>query len=777
MEITGIASSAEPWFHHYNRDAAEQYIIMLEQVANTGPSLRVFDMINYTEKTVTIEDSIRYFARNQDSTTTVATGDSVRTYKASGETQIDLTISGVAGSLEVVVQTAPDSSGSPGAWTTRATLTSNGSSTVTMEDWIRVNVTVAGTGTFNLIGVYQSLDYLSNTTDGQGFQAQTIADYTLIANNSVTTRMIPDPASVTTYGPAQKWADLPRVNETVASYLDGLAAGTTWVNTDTGAGTDDVWKVQPDDGTKDAYYYAKLLDDTASVWEWEETSDPSFSNEFEEATMPYQLVRNADGTFTLSPATWSDRETGDPTIVPNPDFVGTTVEALTFYRDRLGFVAGETVYFSGQGAYFNMWPKSATQVIDSDPFGLAASSGMVSLLKHAVPFRRALFLTAGSTQFEVSGDNLFTPARAAIDYSTAYDMETSVRPLALGDTLYFLSTSGERTLMYEYYYDDASLSNTANEVTTHVRGYIPDGAKWMSGDPTQTMVLVAVDDGTIQELYNYNYYWRGREKVQESWHKWRFQSDTEILYMAHIDEPVLTLVLRRTSGEVYVETIDLSTNDITTDDPYNVRLDQRSYLSGGTYDSGTDLTTFTLSWEHDDDTGNIIAIASNDFAAGIAGNALVVALSSTNTLTVEGDYSAGAVIIGRLYDHEVELSTMYWRADVQKNITDGRLQLKEMILDFEDTAEFEVEVTPEQRTASTYKFNGASDGGALTIGSVSVVSRGTFRFPIRCQNEKATIKIKNNSYTPSRIVSGVWRGFYNEYSRQEQTPRRIRPAY
>ena len=773
MEITGYQSGATPWFHHYNRDGSEQYIVSVEQITNSDPVIRVFDVVNYTEKTVTILDSVHVFADEQDSTTTV-TGTGIRTYKASGETQIDLTISGVAGGLTVQVQTAPDSSGVPGSWTTRATLTTNGTSTVTMEEWLRVNVTVAGTGTFVLTGTYQSLDYLANTTDGMGFSAVTISDYTLIANNSVTTSMRADPTAVTTFGPAQAWSHLPRVQETVSNYLKGYAAGATWVAGDTGANTNDVWKVSPDNATKDQYYWAKLLDDSASVWEWEETADPNFSNTIDPFTMPYQLVRLANGNFEFGPATWNDRETGDPVVVPNPDFIGDTVTCLTFYRDRLGIISGETAYFSAQGDYFNMFALSALDVIDTDPFGLVASSGRVSLIKRVANFRRSLFLTAASTQFEVSGDVLFTPSRAAMDYSTSYDVETAFNPIALGDTLFFASTVGERTLIFEYFYDEASVSNTANEVTTHSRGYIPDGAKWMTGDPTQNHLILAVDDGTVEELYFYSFYWTNREKQMESFHKWVFQSDTEILYMAHIDEPILTLVLRRTSGEVYIETIDLSTNDIQTLDPsYNVRLDQRTYLNTGSYNAGNDETTFTLPWEHDSDTGNIIAIASSDYAAGTAGLALDVTLSSTNTVTVPGDYSAGNVIFGRLYDSEVTLSTIYWRADEQRNKTDGRLQLKDMTLDFEDTAEFEVEVTPEARTALQYEMNGNSIGGALTFGSVSIVERGTFRFPIRTENLKATIVIKNNSYTPSRITSATWRGFYNEYTAQETTPRRM----
>ena len=44
--------------------------------------------------------------------------------------------------------------------------------------------------------------------------------------------------------------------------------------------------------------------------------------------MPIQLVRQANGTFLVSQATWENAEVGDDLTNPNPSFVGKTVNQL-----------------------------------------------------------------------------------------------------------------------------------------------------------------------------------------------------------------------------------------------------------------------------------------------------------------------------------------------------------------------------------------------------------------------------------------------------------------
>ena len=56
--------------------------------------------------------------------------------------------------------------------------------------------------------------------------------------------------------------------------------------------------------------------------DWEECAKPGRNIEFDKGTMPIQLVRQANGTFLVSQASWENAEVGDDLTNPNPSFVG-----------------------------------------------------------------------------------------------------------------------------------------------------------------------------------------------------------------------------------------------------------------------------------------------------------------------------------------------------------------------------------------------------------------------------------------------------------------------
>ena len=49
---------------------------------------------------------------------------------------------------------------------------------------------------------------------------------------------------------------------------------------------------------------------------WEETIKPETRTTIDNTTMPYQLVRQADTTFKVSPVNWGQRDVGDETTSP-----------------------------------------------------------------------------------------------------------------------------------------------------------------------------------------------------------------------------------------------------------------------------------------------------------------------------------------------------------------------------------------------------------------------------------------------------------------------------
>ena len=95
--------------------------------------------------------------------------------------------------------------------------------------------------------------------------------------------------------------------------------------------------------------YVEFITDGGATYgtgTWEESNAWEITYELDPQTLPHQLVRQADGSFTFGPITWEDRLIGDLTTNPNPSFVGTTIKNVFFYRNRLGFLANESVILS-----------------------------------------------------------------------------------------------------------------------------------------------------------------------------------------------------------------------------------------------------------------------------------------------------------------------------------------------------------------------------------------------------------------------------------------------
>lgn len=178
-KVLASTTLSSPLVHWIDRDSDERYCVII----NKG-DLRVFDL-DGVEKTVNVSDRTSTLESARDSTG-LLTGTSRRTYKINTETQIDVTTTGVAGGLTLQIQTAPDDDGAPGSWTTRGTMTTNTTTSFTMEDWIRFNITVVGTGTHTITGTWKSTEYIGTDTPDEDVRAVTIADYTFFTNNTVT---------------------------------------------------------------------------------------------------------------------------------------------------------------------------------------------------------------------------------------------------------------------------------------------------------------------------------------------------------------------------------------------------------------------------------------------------------------------------------------------------------------------------------------------------------------------------------------------------------------
>lgn len=744
-DLTQLDPTKSWKIHGINRSASE-HVFVAFQLGST-PDVLVFDADTGAAKTVVIGDTIREFLVDQDgiNNTNIIEVGGVDYEKqlafASGETTFSWTyemsdgtaVFKVEGSADGVTwnDIATGKTGTSGSFSTTI-----GAAAAGDHNYVRFTMTTgagAGTDTISIRATFQDLTYLLGTTDTD-LWVTSVADYTFIANRRETTRMGPS-ATGTLTGTYQTFGDLP------------AASGSGNIQKVIGNNTDDF-----------SGFYVK--DDTGSVWT--ETVDPVGVNAFDESTLPHQLVRSADGgTYTFSAATWTDRLVGDAELTPQPGFIGGVINDIIFYRNRLGFLSDETCYLSQAGDVFNLWPEKATDVLDSDPIERGATTDQVNILQFARVFRKVMFLTSANAQFELeSGEGrALTPSTADLNQATTYRASRIARPNVVGDVLYFPSEVEDQSVVYEYSFQDTSFSNTATDVSRHIRTYLPSSIEKMTGDSAAQLMVVktTAEDNT---LYVYSTFFDGAEKIQSAWSKYTYGTN-EVIHGFEMFDGALHICIERDDGNIYLETQSLGREQVATGMPWMPLVDQRAEITGS-YDSGTNLTTWTTTWDNE---GDAEVILGADFT--VPGQQLTMSYPTSTTMTAVGDWSAGDAYCGRPYTMTVELSKIFLRED-NAPILNGRLQLQDITLLVENTGYYKLQITSDGgRAVKSETYEGKVLGGGLQVDDASVLDADSQRHIIHSRGPDTKIEIINATAAPSVITSLQWRGFFNELSRQE----------
>lgn len=499
--------------------------------------------------------------------------------------------------------------------------------------------------------------------------------------------------------------------------------------------------------------------DPTGTGSWRETIKPGTRVNYTASTMPHTLVRNANGTFTFAPTTWNDRQVGTLDSNPDPSFVGRKITDIFFYRNRLGFLADESVIFSEASEFFNFYRTTVTELLDSDPIDVTVSHTKVATLQHAIPFNRQLLLFSAQSQFVVEAGDLLTPKTIAIKQATEFECDPNVKPAGIGKNVYFVVPKGEYTGVREYFpVDEVSGINDSIEVTGHVPQYIPKNAYDISPCLTEDM-LVVLTKNERNAIYAYKFYFNGNEKLQSSWSKWVMDAGDSVLSAEFILSELI-LVIQRSDG-LYLEKLSVALGDIGTNEPYNVHLDRKLTVAkanltwDGTY---TNIATAYLPGPLTGDWEAIIAKAQPKKAG------TRLALEATGTgARIRGNYTDCDLIVGRKYTFRYQFSPITRKEQVGNAVqsdTQGRLQLRTMQVNFATTGYFKALVTPEGRNTYTYIYSGKTLGlPSSTIGTIEL-DTGNTKFPILAQNTQVTIELNSDAPLPCSFLSADWEGMY-----------------
>lgn len=537
----------------------------------------------------------------------------------------------------------------------------------------------------------------------------------------------------------QKTDDLP---------VDAPANYQVRVNGDASTGQDDFWV---------------RFDEDRGVWT--EMAAPNVKANYNNGTMPHILVRRADGVFEFKQADWTHRASGDDDTNPYPSFIGEPIADIFFFRNRLGFLAGENVILSEAGSYFNFFPPSVAVSSDSDPIDVAVSTNRISILKYAVPFAEELLLWADHNQFVLGADGILTPTSVRLDLTTEFEVSDNARPYGIGRGVYFVSPRAKFSAIRRYYaVQDVTQVKNAEDVSAHVPSYIPNGVYRMTGSSTENFLAV-LTEGAPHHLYMYKFLYLNDEAVQQSWSHWDFGKGNTVLYAEMIGS-ILHLIIDSPSG-IFLERIEFTQHSTDyVDEPFRLFLDRkvRYVIPDGTFDDSTFKTTVYLKnlYGHVPLTGQYVFVFGNGttytFDPPTDGWPAV-----NGMVQFDGDVRGQVCFAGETYEMLYEFSKFLIKTtDASGNSATedtGRLQLRRAWVNYEKTGNFRIEVYNQGRVF-TYEMTGNRLGTRDLVIGHSNVDTGQFRYPVAGNAKVVTAILKSDTPNPVSIIGGGWEGSY-----------------
>jgi hypothetical protein len=479
---------------------------------------------------------------------------------------------------------------------------------------------------------------------------------------------------------------------------------------------------------------------------WVETSGDSVSQGLDGSTMPHQLVNTGLNTFAIQTGSFKSREAGDDDTNPHPSFVGKKISSIFFFKNRLGYTVDDNVVMSVAGEFFDHYRATVTTLLDDGPIDVSISSTRVTRLKHGVGFQGDLILFSDNSQFVMKSGELLTPKTVSISAATSFNADTAVAPLALGSYIYFPFRRGVYTGLNEFATNVNTDTFDSAEVTEHVPSYIPSDLTHLVGS-TSEEAIVAVSVNDRSALYIYNYFWNNNQKVLSAWSK--FTVDGEIAGVDFIDSS-LYIVLTKNS-ETHLLELPMASG-IVDPSGYTTHLDMRVAM---TVTEG-DTTLPPLPYTPDDNT---IQVYTDD-GYRLQGSNTGGAFTFSNPIHEDAN-----VWVGIPYNMKYTFSEQLFKAKAGNSTSPSnaaKLMIRNGSIYFDETAYFQVKVTPEARNTSVNTFT-PDVVGATTIGSLSR-DTGFYRFPVFAKAQDTTITIENDSALPSSFQSAEFESFVHSRS-------------
>lgn len=490
----------------------------------------------------------------------------------------------------------------------------------------------------------------------------------------------------------------------------------------------------------------------AATKTWKECPAFGVNTKFDNSKMPHILVREADGTFTFKRSTWQGRKVGDTD--QDPSFIGQTINDILFHRARLALLTEESVVMTRPSEFFDFWRTTMTTQVDDDPIDVAGTSDNVAIFKHGVSYDEDLYLFSDQTIHRMTAGDILTPKNVALPPAVAAQVNTAVVPVASARSILFAGSG----LTYGDI-REAFIAPDTNEVlnvsvSDHVTDYIPSDVRMIADSPSLNM---AVAIGPANDLYIYQYFWSGVEKLQAAWHKWNYSGVTDFIGVAFFDDELHALVRR--GSTITLEKFNCAAKQFDVGKDWAIRIDRKVLSTSLAAPTGTPNKTYTLPYTVP------AGIKAYRWGGSMHGLPLTVVSTAGSTVTLQGDTSGFTVVFGVPFTSTAELCRFYHKTQVGQ---------REAIIKSEDLRVLRVWFHVDETAWSKAYVQTYADGpifsseySAFTINDARFdvnqvfLNRGAFSLPVKGKGDRVRIWLENDTHLPDTITGLEWLGEFD----------------
>ena len=495
---------------------------------------------------------------------------------------------------------------------------------------------------------------------------------------------------------------------------------------------------------------------------WSECAKPGIAKSL--TNMPLVIQRTATTTFTVRPFTYRDRDVGDDTTNPMPSFVGGRINKVLFFRNRLALLSGENVVLCRPGTLGipDFFVESALTVGAADPIDISAASMFPSELFDGIEINTGLLVFSTNQQFLLSSDDtVLNPDTAKLRSVSTFNYNKDIPPISLGTTVAYVDNSNKFSRFNEMANTRREGEPNVVEVSKIVPTLLPKNIDLLTNSRENAIILLGKTNSDT--VFGYKYLNVGEKRQQAAWFKWKLNNP--LIYHFIIDDEYFFL-----DSDYYLQSIKLiqADNDpsITQDEvDFLLHVDNHTTVSGGSFNSTTNITTFSgVGWLNTVTTPNhdLVVIDTNTSASRV-GRYAKPTVSGTS-FTLPGNWSGVTLTIGYIYPYQVKFPRFYPQKQAEQQVvsdTNSSLVVHRVKFHFGKIGLYETKLERVGKPDYTEVYE-STELDEYDASDAPYLAEFIKTVPVYERNTNVEITLTSNHPAPATLRSLSWEGDANQ---------------